>query len=1566
MQEFNRSFAVIIAIDQYKNGIPPLRSPVADARALAGLLQQHHGYGPLCLMLNQDASKANLQEFFTQVLPGRVCQQDRVFFYFAGHGIALDDPDGDGFAGYLLPQDAKATDRSSFLPMADVYRWLTALPCHHLLAVLDCCFAGAFHWANTREVGDFVEVLYQERYEGYIRDPAWQVITSAAYNERADDVVDGLVIGRRDDVNGAGHSPFAQALLDGLQGEADLAPAPNGDGVITASELEVYLRTRFEAQSRHNGYHQTPQLFPMRDKHRRGEYIFLAPGSEVALPPAPDLTAANNPYRGLKPFTEEQADLFFGRDEVLEKLRQHLESHALTVVLGPSGAGKSSLVRAGLLSRLRQEETERWHIAEAIRPGTAPMKRLAELVQAIPVDELDEPAADVGHSLIHRVRMWARQHPGQRLLLVVDQLEEIFTLCRDAQERETFLRQLLGATVSSADYLRLVLTLRSDFEPQLTALDLLAEISRVRWDNARFLVPLMTQDELRQVIERPAAARVIYFEPPELVDDLINEVVQMPGGLPLLSFTLSELYVECFSGQTDDRTITRDAYQRLGGVIGALQRRAGDELERLEKRDPALRETLRRMMLRMVSLEGGELARRRAPFVELDYEDPSENERVAIVRKTLVGARLLVEGEEADRAYVEPAHDALVTGWQVLRDWIDQEQGRQDDLHFQRRLTQAAMLWDSTEDPTRKTGLLWADTPRSSLLETILERNKHWLNATEARFARASIAQMRKNRRLRRMAITGLVVIAFIATIAALVAVDRSNAAIAQTQSTLINESQLLASLATQQLTEDPVASINLALRGLPSPESQRPYVPEAEKALADGLRISLERQFVPGMSNRAEGLAIGEKYIADANHGIRLIDLDLDMEKALPLSVPEGELSGQAIKVFWHNADTLIGQIGNRVIVWRTSKILGQQTFEDGVQCIESMPSVPQLAICSNEEVWLWPFETETRRHIFSLNSLADGARWSPDGRWLAAWDDSELVIWDADEERIVQHYSLSDYLTFFDWSRDSSLMLSLLDGGILAADYDSGAGVWSEELYPIDGIAPTTGQEIGGFALSPDGSQLMLFLVNGSAEIWDMQERTQVSTLTGHTGLVKAAAWRGDYVATASIDGTIRLWRSATGQQILALTGHTDRVLQLRWLPGGRELLSHSQDGTLRRWEVFAADGTPLCRGFDKEGNPHCMAHSQALQAADGQTTVQSVKWLDNESLITRDDAGIVAKWSLAGHRALSLPLAPAQDRKLAWNAPGDRVVAYQVDGPGQIWRLSSQTWTPGMVLPGPVSSVHWAGERRVLVSSNGSAQVIWLETGSAVPLVEPVSGVTAVAAQDNLAVIGEKNGALRLWDLETGHVRKVIAAAPGPAIHHVNWNAADDILVTSSYDGETAIVSRWDTQTWQPVWPFCCQQATLWPPAPPQVDPTGHWIATATGDQFYVLSAQSGEVTWSETLPGQVWGVQWSPDGSRLMTWGTDSLILWYVADRKQVLALNGNFQTAAISPDGFQVVTAEVKGELRVWQIWPTVDSIIEHARTCCLTRPLSEEQHQRFLVSDQTTNISPFWRRFGLP
>ncbi|MCC5669624.1 caspase family protein [Nostoc sp. CHAB 5784] len=397
MSNLKNNFAVVIGINQYENNIPELKTAVNNAKQIAKILENEHKYQVL-LLTEKQATYIELRNLLAslqqQILPlsdGKKIQldkDDRLLFYFAGHGIGLNADDGvERPEGLLVPQDANLNENKNLLSMQLLHDTLVSLHSRHLLIIFDCCFAGSFRWTGKSRHARPKRQIVRERYERYLKGNAKQVITSTAHDEKA---TDQSRFGKRDEIEINGHSPFAQLLLDGLKGQADLTQ----DGVITTYELYSYLQS--ELVNNPTPTKQTPLVFTLAG-HDIGDYIFwLASFDLDKLPKAIALDKNTNPYRGLKSFEKENEELFFGRNQLIKNLAEIVETHPLTVVLGSSGSGKSSLVKAGLVPYLEKPEnvTHPWNILLPLRLGNSPFKALDNLLkkrQGLPLTQLTQP-----------------------------------------------------------------------------------------------------------------------------------------------------------------------------------------------------------------------------------------------------------------------------------------------------------------------------------------------------------------------------------------------------------------------------------------------------------------------------------------------------------------------------------------------------------------------------------------------------------------------------------------------------------------------------------------------------------------------------------------------------------------------------------------------------------------------------------------------------------------------------------------------------------------------------------------------------------------------------------------------------------------------------------------------------------------------------------------------------------------------------------------------------------------------------------------------------------------------
>jgi hypothetical protein len=398
---------------------------------------------------------------------------------------------------------------------------------------------------------------------------------------------------------------------------------------------------------------------------------------------APEIPESRCPYRGLEAFREAQHRLFFGRDRVVSEMLSRMATRRLLIILGPSGSGKSSLVLAGLIPALKAGKlavsagtppSDTWRYLPPMVPGTHPLDALAALVGADAAATAPGAAPALDPSAFVR----ALDVHGAPVAVVVDQFEEVFTLCADDAERRRFIECLLAASASAGPRHRVVLTMRSDFDAQVAAIPALQAV----FEAAQYRIPAFNASELRDAIERPAEIVGLKFED-GIVDRLVREILGEPAGLPLLQFALLKLWE-----RRDRNRVTLETYQAVRGPLQALERSAEELYARLL---PEEQTTARRILLRIVRPGSSlEVTSNRVPRESVHGGEPRE--RVDRVLDKLIAAGLLRQtgGPEAATVQIEVAHEALLRNWPRLIEWLEDERVR---LRRRFSLTAAAQQW---------------------------------------------------------------------------------------------------------------------------------------------------------------------------------------------------------------------------------------------------------------------------------------------------------------------------------------------------------------------------------------------------------------------------------------------------------------------------------------------------------------------------------------------------------------------------------------------------------------------------------------------------------------------------------------------------------------------------------------------------------------------------------------------------------------------------------------------------------------------------------------------------------
>ena len=654
--------ALVVGINHYHH-LNALKAPATDAEAIAQRLEQDGEFRVKRLpevvpdgkpTVSQQAAvtltelKRALVELFTP--PGNQ-YPDTALLYFSGHGLH----DQSGIReGYLASSDADP-DREFFgLSLNWLRRLLEESPVRQQIIWLDCCHSGALL--------DFAEADPGDRGKGRDRN---FIAASRNFELAYEDI-------------GSDHSVLTRALLDALD------PRQFSERWVTNLSLTDFITETLKREL------QTPTC------NNSGEPINLTRRwSPVAETTAAIATTGICPYKGLSFFdwNSDDPSYFYGRQALTDELLDHVRTDNFLAITGASGSGKSSVLRAGLLYQLQQGRrifgSDQWAI-RLLLPGDSPCQNLATAFVDQSGDHL-ERAEQQGkaEALINEgadgLRRLVQTTDAARVVLVVDQFEEVFTLCQSAAERETFFATLLGAVERCGDRLCVIIAMRADFVGRCFEQNYSGLAQQVQ-DHLVAVKP-MGRAELTQAIEKPAQQAGLSLEP-ELVITLLNDVETSPGGLPLLQYTLRELW-----NSRQDNTLQLKTYTQLGGVTGSLKQRANEVYDGFS---PEQQATARHIFLNLTQLgEGTEDTRRRvakSSLVTAKHSEPMVNEVVQTLANAnlVVTSELISKGNQERVAIVDVAHEALIRNWPQLRQWLE---GNRDLLRQQRKIELGAEEW---------------------------------------------------------------------------------------------------------------------------------------------------------------------------------------------------------------------------------------------------------------------------------------------------------------------------------------------------------------------------------------------------------------------------------------------------------------------------------------------------------------------------------------------------------------------------------------------------------------------------------------------------------------------------------------------------------------------------------------------------------------------------------------------------------------------------------------------------------------------------------------------------------
>jgi len=1098
---------------------------------------------------------------------------------------------------------------------------------------------------------------------------------------------------------------------------------------------------------------------------RRPNAAEVAEGLRRLLSPSPHDLGEQNPFRGLMPFTEEHAALFFGREVEIGSFVERLRLRPVLPVVGPSGAGKTSFVRAGVIPRLHEQG--RWLVVQ-LRPGSRPFATLAarlldggrgsasldavlssgEIAVAghaeNEVERMAEQLAAQPTQLSLALRALAEERRSS-VLLFVDQLEELFTLCEDESIRAAFMEAVCGAADDPFEPMRVVFTVRDDFLGRIATGPAVSEALR-----DVTVLHSLAADALERMLTQPVAHVGYRYEDADLPREMAKAVGGEPAGLPLLQFAAHRLWEQ---RDRERKLLLRQAYVDMGGVEGALATHADGVIEGFSASEIAM---ARELLLRLVTPERTRKVMSRADALQgLGVEG-------ARVLARLVDARLLAVRRARDepeaKSKLELAHESLTLRWGSLSRWIDESR---EDLAFLAEIGGAAELW---ERHGRKPDALWqGDALREA--RRSLERCSTEAPELVKRFvAEAHQREVRKTRRTRILVGSAISVLAAVSLLLAL-------------QTSLLSERTREAveqrSRAQEQRAEALLEGAKAALRQGNTLEARaklRSAFEVEDSAAARALWWQLERDpllWKMELGVAVRGVAIsprdGTLAVASDDGTLRLIEPHT--RRTRPLRA-HGD---QIMSVDISDDDNFIvsGGLDGKVLLWNAANEPRALTSNMGSVMSVAFAKGGSLVAAAGREgqLRIWDTKSGNSVRVLRAPTVLRRITFSPDGRLVASAGADGLVrVWRIEDGAQVEALM----------PEQESLQVARFtpDGKRLATGGLSGdIKWWRVRDWKLERTIKGHTDDIFDVCFSPDGERMASTSYDGSVRVWDAQGRV-LRVLTGHESVVYACSFgdHGNTLVTTSFDETVRYWSMERLRSERATRGHGARVHGVSFSPDAKTVASAGVDGSIRLWQLDTGEDIRAFEGHRGE--------------------VWTVDFDNGGSLASGGSDESVRIWDIATGRARRVLIGHGHDiNDVAFSPDGRMLASGAFDTAVRLWQV--ETGAELAVLHGHASSVFRVAfdpSGRTLASGGSDNTIrLWsIPKGTEKRVLEGhedrVRDVSYDASGTRLASASDDK-TVRVWDLKDGESTTV---ARGARWMSVSFHPDGDWLAIGGADG------------------------------------------------------------------------------------------------------------------------------------------------------------------------------------
>ncbi len=1283
---------------------------------------------------------------------------------------------------------------------------------------------------------------------------------------------------------------------------------------------------------------------------KMGETAFATP-TETLQRVCTDLQIPDiNPYRGLNPFSEDQAKFFFGRKQEVDRLLNKLRlDPRFLLIAGPSGSGKSSIVQAGLIPQLRSgvlPGSDCWEIM-LTRPADNPFQQLTA-----------QGLATGSNKLTEAVREWLSQHPERtQIVLILDQFEELLVNCPEEMS-EDFLAQLMELQDANLP-ITVVALMRDDFYTHFTQHVKLAQ--RLEQNGGLIHVsPTLQWDELVSMVQEPARVVGLRFEEglaEEIVEDSTEGEASEDGGrvgrcaiLPLLEFALTEL-----CERREDGVLTFKAYEKVGGVTGGLRQWADQTFNSLD--DERKKQLVSRIFTDLVYLgnENEDLpdTRRRRALQSL-YRSEEEREDIYKLVRRLVSARLLVTSYDlaSNEVAVEIIHDALLREWGLLKWWLKRDG---PFLRWHQELERRAQAWEETNpNETRYIDRLlrgsslsesegWMELRAADLSEVeqqFIKASREQQNQEDLRWKKLyekveqqrqeAVRQREEAEKQRQEAIQQR----------AEAEKQRAEAewqrqeAERQRRIALARQLTAQAQLLRGQQGHLLQRSVLLAIEAL-----QRLPSVEADQALRDGLSL-LPRpntRLAPRGDLAAIALSPDGRYLVIATRESSIEVWDVSSGRQLLRVFVE-----VAVKYVVFSQDArCFATVGtdSTVRVWETSS--GRQLAHlfngSNVNSVMLSRDARYLVMTSGEGI-AWAWEVVTNRALGQLvhEGLIRAVTFNSDSRYLAtASVDGTARVWETTGASEVARLNHERSVSALAFSPDGLYLATASDDCYVRLwEWRQGSSsrpILLSHEYPVNALT-----------FNSDGSYLATASQDHTARVWETSSGRQITHMN-HQGSVNAIVFAPDgrYLATTSADRTVGVWETENGYRLICLPHKDidynagDYISNIAFSPDGRYLATASENGSTGMWEIITGR----------------LTHKRRVSAVAFSP--------DGRYLATASEDGTAGIWEVkSGYRHLRLSCG-SKVWAVAFSPDGRYLATGSGDGIVGLWETLAGRQPVRLVHKRSVNDLAFSPDGRYLAtaSDDKTAQVCEIASGRLLFSLSHKDTVNAVAFSPDgryLATASNDTNAC-LWEMPTG--RQIAYLPHRLIVNKVVFSPDGRYLATASWDHTAKI---WETSSGRELFRLS-HRSKVWSVAfsPAGESLTDTLVATASKDQTArVWETSSGKQIARFTHDDSVSAIAFTPDGKYLATASEDHTTgVWEIASGRQSAYLphEDSVNGVVFSPDGKYLATASMDGIARLW-LWRSEDLIVEaQAR---LTRNLTQTEWQQYLGEEPYRKTCP--------